>query len=137
MTTQVDELIRTHPRPSPIDESTLIGIINRIDKCAITCAACADACLGEDDPKAQVTCITSCQNCGEVCLTTARALSRITGFNRDAIRHLVEACEQICRICGDECDRHAAHMEHCRVCAEACRTCADACRTLLQELATA
>lgn len=106
MATEADQLMTTHPGPFPMDENTLIDIIDRIYECGKTCTACADACLGEDDPKAQAACITSCQNCGEVCITTARALSRVTGFNRDTIRHLVEACEQICRICADECAGH-------------------------------
>jgi Domain of Unknown Function (DUF326) len=36
-----------------------------------------------------------------------------------------------CRSCGDECERHAAMHEHCRVCAEACRRCEQACNELL------
>ncbi len=134
MASRVNELIRTHPGEFPVDEQTMIDVIDRVYECAKACAACADACLGEDDPKSQASCITSCQNCGELCITTARALSRVTGFNPDTARRLVEACEQVCRICADECARHAPHMEHCRVCAEACRACADACRTFLQEL---
>ncbi len=134
MTTQLQEFSRTHPGQFPVDEDKLTEVIDQIYECAKTCAACADACLGEDDPKAQATCITSCQNCGEVCITTARALSRVTGFNRQAMHHLIEACEQICRICGDECASHAPHMEHCRLCADSCRKCAEACRGLLQEL---
>lgn len=131
---QIDQVISTHPRQSPIDESKLTEVIDRIYECAKTCAACANACLGEENPKSQAACITSCQNCGEVCLTTARALSRITGFNREAISHLLAACEQICRLCGDECASHATEMEHCRVCSDACRKCADACGSFLQEL---
>ncbi|MBW3547596.1 MAG: four-helix bundle copper-binding protein [Actinobacteria bacterium] len=137
MATEADQLIRTHPGPFPIDENTLIDVIDRIYGCGKTCTACADACLGEDDPKAQAACITSCQNCGEVCITTARALSRVTGFNPETIRHLVEACEQICRICADECASHGDGMEHCRRCSETCRDCADACRSFLQELQAA
>jgi hypothetical protein len=133
----VDQLIRTHPAKAPVDESMLAEAVDRIYECAKACAACANACLGEDDPTSQAACITSCENCGEVCITTARALSRITGFNAEAIRHLVAACEQICRICGDECASHATEMEHCQVCAECCRTCAEACRSLLQELQAA
>lgn len=134
MASNIYQLIRTHPGSFPIDESEFIDLVDRIYECAKSCAACADACLGEDDPKAQAVCITSCQNCGEVCLTTARVLSRVTGFNPEAVRHLVQACEQICRICGDECASHSGDMEHCGVCAEACRQCADACRTFLRKL---
>ncbi len=134
MASRVEELIRTHPGRPPIDERKLVDIIDRIYECAKACTACADACLGEDDPKAQATCITSCQNCADVCFTTAKALSRVTGFNPETAQVLVAACEQICRICSEECESHAAHMENCRVCADACRACADACGAFLQEL---
>ena len=134
MTSHLDQLLSTHHGQFPINESRLIEIVDGIYECAKTCATCADACLGEDDPKAQAACITSCQNCGEVCLTTARVLSRVTGFNREAVRPLVEACRQICRNCAEECANHAAEMEHCGVCAEVCRNCADAWQTFLQEL---
>lgn len=123
-----------HPGPFPIDEHKLASIIDRIYECAKTCAACADACLAEHDPRAKAACITSCQNCGELCITTARAWSHVTGLNREAARGLVEACERICRLCQQECGSHAAEIEHCRVCSQACESCADACRTFLQEL---
>jgi Beta-lactamase len=46
-------------------------------------------------------------------------------------RPLLEACVATCKSCGDECARHAAHYEHCRVCEQACRRCEQACRELL------
>ena len=45
-----------------------------------------------------------------------------------------EACAAACRACGDECERHAQHHEHCRVCAESCRRCEEGCNRLLQAL---
>jgi hypothetical protein len=48
---------------------------------------------------------------------------------------LVEACVAICKSCGDECERHAPHMAHCRVCGESCRRCEKACRDLLAAIA--
>jgi len=47
----------------------------------------------------------------------------------------IEACAAACRACGDECARHAAHHEHCRLCAEACRRCDKACEDLLATIA--
>ncbi len=134
MAPAVEDLVRTHPGDFPIDKDRLVSALDRIYECAKACAVCADACLGEDDPKAQAACITSCQNCADICLATARALSRVTGFNPETVRRLVEACEQVCRLCREECASHADGMEHCRVCAEACQSCADACRSLLQDL---
>jgi hypothetical protein len=47
---------------------------------------------------------------------------------------LLQACVATCKSCGDECERHAQHYEHCRVCEQACRRCEQACRELLDAL---
>jgi hypothetical protein len=47
----------------------------------------------------------------------------------------VRACAQACEASGAECDRHARHHEHCRICAEACRRCRSACEEVLSALA--
>jgi hypothetical protein len=36
--------------------------------------------------------------------------------------------------CAEECERHAEHHDHCRVCAEACRRCEEACSALLDAM---
>ena len=36
-----------------------------------------------------------------------------------------------CLACAEECDQHAEHHEHCRLCAEVCRRCKNACDDLL------
>jgi hypothetical protein len=41
-----------------------------------------------------------------------------------------------CRACADECEKHAAHHEHCRLCAEVCRRCDQACRELVAAIAS-
>jgi hypothetical protein len=41
---------------------------------------------------------------------------------------MLQLCEDACRICARECQRHAADMLHCRICAEACGECEAACR---------
>jgi hypothetical protein len=38
-------------------------------------------------------------------------------------------------LCGDECERHAQHHEHCRICEEVCRVCERACNDALTALA--
>jgi hypothetical protein len=40
----------------------------------------------------------------------------------------------VCRACAVECERHAAHHDHCRVCAEVCRRCEQACGDLLASM---
>ena len=56
--------------------------------------------------------------------------TRRTGSNEMVIRAMLEACAQACRLCKEECQRHA-RMEHCRVCADACQRCEDACQGAL------
>lgn len=82
-----------------------------------------------------IRCIRLCQDCGDVCATTGRVLSRQTEFEPALARAVVEACEAACRACAEECERHAGQHEHCRVCAEACRRCEEACEEALQALA--
>ena len=55
-------------------------------------------------------------------------------YDADVTKPLLEACVATCKSCGDECERHAQHHEHCRVCAEACRRCEQACRELLDAM---
>jgi len=61
-------------------------------------------------------------------------LADVTEYAPPVLRPLLEACVAICKSCGDECERHAPHFQHCRVCAEACRRCEQACRELLDAM---
>ena len=84
------------------------------------CTSCADACLSEPDPATQRACIRRCQDCADLCAVTVRLLSK-----------QLEACREACRLCAEECEKHAGHMEHCKVCGEVCRACEGACTALL------
>jgi hypothetical protein len=44
---------------------------------------------------------------------------------------MLESCAMACRVCAEDCERHAGLHDHCRICAEACRDCEEACRTAL------
>lgn len=103
--------------------------------CAQACTACADACLGEQDVKPLVKCIRLDLDCADVCDATGRILSRETATDPQMVRAVLQTCVTACKLCGDECERHAQHgMEHCAVCAEACRACEQACTTLMGQL---
>lgn len=66
---------------------------------------------------------------------TARSLGRAELVGRQELRLLLETCMQVCADRADGCERHARHMEHCRVCATTCRRCREACsRELEREL---
>jgi hypothetical protein len=109
----------------------LAACVDACIDCAQACTACADACLAEDQVTELRRCITLDHNCADVCESTARILSRQTGYDAEVTRAVLEACRMLCRLCREECERHAAMHEHCGVCAEACRRCEDACQRLL------
>lgn len=128
------EMLEAYPRALHVEGNLLARTIDVVKECAITCTQCADALLAEHDVAPLVMCIRRNLDCADVCTTTARVISRQTGFDADVVRSQLEACVTACRICGDECERHAAHMAHCRVCSEVCRQCENACRALLAAL---
>ena len=74
-----------------------------------------------------IKCIRLCLDCADICTATAAVTSRQTAYDANVTRPLLEACVVSCKICGDECERHAGHHEHCRVCEQACRRCEQAC----------
>jgi hypothetical protein len=124
-------MLETYPRSISLDRTRLAATIDAVTACAQTCTACADACLGEPMVAELTTCIRTDLDCADICATTARVLSRHTGYDATITRGILETCAVACRSCGDECERHAGTHEHCRVCAEACRACEAACRDLL------
>jgi uncharacterized protein DUF6158 len=116
-------LLDSHPQRRTMDNRVLADTIATLQDCAQTCSACADACLSEPDAAALVACVRLNLDCADVCIATARVLSR-SGTTTEA---LLDACAQICRACADECARHATHHEHCRITAQAARIADQAC----------
>jgi hypothetical protein len=127
----VREVIAAHPRPTSLDRDVLLRCIDECFDCAATCTSCADACLGEPDVAELVRCVRLCLDCADACDTTGRIVTRQTEPDLGVVRAVVEACATACRVCGDECERHAAHHEHCRISAQVCRRCERACNDLL------
>lgn len=130
----VQQMIQAHPRKTQVDFDALTECIEACFECAQTCTACADACLGEQQVQMMIRCIRLNLDCADVCDTTGRLLSRQTEPDWTLLRSQLEACAMACRTCGAECEAHAGHMQHCRVCAEACRRCEEACHRLLQAI---
>ncbi|MEW1976515.1 four-helix bundle copper-binding protein [Microbacterium profundi] len=126
------EMLRTYPKDlGGIDQQKLTTCIEACLECAQACTACADACLSEDMVTELTKCIRTNMDCADLCETTARVLSRHTGYDANLTRATLDACRMACASCADECERHAGMHEHCRVCAEACRRCEEACAALL------
>jgi len=127
----VQEIIKLHPQPSSLDRDVLLRCVEDCFDCAAACTSCADACLGEKDLEELVRCIRLNLDCADACEAAGRIVTRQTTPDLVVVRATVEACAATCRVCGEECERHAAHHEHCRVCAAACRRCEQACNELL------
>jgi hypothetical protein len=121
------QLLQTHPRTLGIALDPLAACIDACFDCAQSCTACADADLGEPDLETMIACIALCHNCSDICISTGRILTRQTEFVPQLVRAALQACLEACRLCGDECARHAEHYEHCRICEEVCRSCERAC----------
>jgi hypothetical protein len=128
------EMIAKHPDVRGSVNDALIAAIDEMYSCAQTCTSCADACLAEQTVAELRQCIRLNLDCADVCLVTATLANRRTGSDEGVIRRMLEACITACRVCGEECQRHAGKHEHCRVCAEECRSCETACQQALQTM---
>ena len=100
------------------------NLLAALHACLASCEHCATACLGEQSVQMLTLCIQLDRDCADICALTARVLARGSNY----ARHLLATCADVCMACGDECEKHAAHMPHCKECAESCRRCEEACR---------
>lgn len=129
-----EQMIASHPDVRGNTNGALIETINQAYACAQTCTSCADACLAESMVAELRQCIRLNLDCADVCFATATTLNRRAGSNEEVARRMLEACITSCRLCGDECARHASQHMHCGICAESCRTCASACEKALRSV---
>lgn len=97
------------------------ALIQKLVACMLACENCASACLREDNVKDMVRCISLDRDCADICAQSARLLQR----NSEIAHQFLVLCEEICRMCGDECGKH--QHDHCQKCAAACKECAEAC----------
>ncbi len=131
----IQAMIATHPRKgTQVDPALLSECVAAAFECAQSCAACADACVAEEQVAALRRCIRLCLDCSDICDVTAKALSRQTEPDVGLLRAQVKACVEACSVCGQECLSHANEHEHCRECGETCRRCEEACQRLLAAL---
>jgi hypothetical protein len=124
-------MLETYPAEINLDRAKLAATIDTLISCSEACTVCADACLSEDMVAELTKCIRTNLDCADICGTTARVLSRHTGYDANISRTLLQACAMACRTCAEECARHADMHEHCRICAESCRDCERACTDML------
>ena len=123
---QVRQIISLHPDVQGKVNEALIAGIEECNGCAKTCVTCADASLTEEMIPELRQRIRLNLDCSDTCLAAGALGSRQTGSNEIAIIAVLDACATACRLCADECKRHAAQHQHCRLCADACRRCEQA-----------
>lgn len=121
------EMFGSHPQVKGRVNDALVQCAQDCYDCGQTCTSCADACLGERNVGELTQCIRLNVDCADICVATGAIATRRTGSNEETVRRTLEACAAACRFCAEECERHAAMHEHCRICAEACRRCARSC----------
>jgi hypothetical protein len=128
------QLLDSNPRTASLEASVLAATIDALSDCAQACHADVDDDLNEQNLSDMVLCIRLCLDCADICTAAVAVTSRQSAHGASVIRPLLEACAAACKSCGDECERHAAMHQHCRVCAEACKRCEQACRGLLDAM---
>ena len=129
----LEEMLRSHPSQPIMDVEDLAEGIQTLCDCAHTCVICADACVGEKDPML-TRCARINQDCANICMTTAKILSRQTEAPKNIIISQLKTCALACRECGQECKKHAEKYGHCRICADVCLNCEKVCQELIEEL---
>jgi len=127
-------LLASSAGKSPLNAALLGDALDALSDCIQTCIADIDADLSEKDHADMVRCTRLCLHCADICGAASGVLSRPAEYDAKVVRPLLESCVAICKSCGDECERHAHHHEHCRICAEACRRCESTCRKLLESI---
>ena len=98
-------------------------LLRKLAECAAACENCLDSCLDEDNLKKMVECIRLDRDCAKICHVTASFVASNSKHADDLVRQ----CEELCRACAEECEKH--EMDHCQECARACRECEEACKS--------
>lgn len=129
------EMAAAHPRATANLNDLLIACVEECYACAQASTSCADACAGSQSVADLVQCIRLCHDNADVCLAAGALATRRTGSNTPTLRLMLQTCAMACRACGEECHRHSADHDHCRLCAEVALRCAWACDQALRTLA--
>lgn len=128
--TLIQRISLSHPRSG--DEGQLYAdALQALADCATACTVCADACLSEENAASMIECVRVDLLCAAICAATTQAVAGAPEEHSSIMRAQLQACIEACRSCAAECEQHAGHHEHCRLCAEACRRCEQACEALL------
>ena len=129
--TRIEQMYKTHPTQSEMDSGMMADCLESCMECLETCNSCADACLGEKNVDMLKRCIRLNLDCADLCEVSARILSRQTETDWRLVRSVTDTMAMACRLCAEECEKHAKMHDHCRVCAEACRRCEQSCHKMM------
>jgi hypothetical protein len=69
--------------------------------------------LGEEAVRDLAQCIRMNLDCADVCAATGALASRRSGSDETILKSMLDTCAQACRLCGEECGRHARKHQHC------------------------
>ncbi len=125
------EIVNLHSLPGSLIREVLLRCAEECFDCAASCTACADVSLSENDSQELIRVIRVALDCADACDATGRIATRQSAPDIRLIRAMIEGCAAACLACAEECERHAAAHEHCRICAEVCRRCKKACDDFL------
>src|SRR3546814_10193419 len=121
------EMISSHPSVQGNTNDALISCIEECYSCAQSCPSCADACVAEEMVDQLRQCIRLNLDCADICVASGAIATRRTGTNEQVIVATLDACAEACRVCPEECARHASQNKHCSHCSESDRRCHMAC----------
>jgi hypothetical protein len=104
----IEMMLRSHPHVDAQRITEYAETLRALSTCAETCAACADACLGETEHLEHLRrCITTDLDCADVCRATGTVLVRQTEAAPALVEALLHACVIACQTCADECELHS------------------------------
>ena len=128
------QILDTYTRTLHADGDLLAAAIDAISDGAQACQTDTDADLSEQNLAEMVTCIRLCLNCTDVCAATGAGTQPPSWIRPRSHQAAAAILHRHLQKLRRRSKQHAAHMPHCRICAEACRRCEQACRDLLNTL---
>ena len=126
----VAPMLATHPARSD-SQIDIARCAEACFACVETCLSCADACLSEPKVAMLTSCIRLNLDCADVCSATGSVVLRIGRVGPQPLQAQLAACVEACRVCAEECRKHADKHDHCRICAQACEACQQACEATM------
>lgn len=135
MNSTISRMLAQHPRIHVGWQEQVSWALAALAKCEQVCMACADACLDEEKPETLRHCIRLNLSCAAVCHAMSQVLHHQSELTGSLVQEQLQPCITICGECATECQQHARHHAHCRICADVCLQCQESCSYLLTTLA--